>query len=126
MVEAVTYARATEIQYKAGANVSSTYSGAAYLLQYGLMAESVVNAECVYDWSTWYTTYGATYPKISYLLVNAGCCLAAIDVINADMSGFTNIQEAVARINTLYQMYQNNIRILKSEGVQDFVKRFGA
>ena len=126
MVETVTYARATEIGYKAGANVNSTYSAAAYLLQYGLMAEGTINAECAYDWSTWYTTNGTTYPKVSYILVNAGSCLAAIDIINADMSGFTNIQEAVSRINTLYQMYQNNIKILKSEGVQDFIKRFGA
>lgn len=123
---AVTYALATDITYKAGSNVNSTYIGAAYLEEFGYLAESVINAECVYDWSTWYATNGAGNPKVAKILVNAAASLAAIDVINADMSGFTNIQEAVSRINTLYQMYQNNIRILKSEGVQDFIKRFGA
>jgi hypothetical protein len=122
---AVTYALATNILYKCGANVNSTYSAAGYLEQYGYMAEAVINSECLYDWSAWYTTDAGAHPHVGYVLVNAASCLAAIDVINADMSGFTNIQEAVSRIDVLYQMYQNNIRILKSEGVMDFVKRGG-
>lgn len=123
---AATYALATEITYKAGTNVNSTYTGAGYLEKFGYMAEGVINAECKFDWSTWYGTYGATYPKVSYVLVEAAADLAAIDVINADMSGFTNIQEAVSRIDVLYQKYQNAIKILKEEGVKDFIRRFGA
>ena len=123
---AVTYALATEMGYKAGANVSSTGSGAGYLEKFGYMAESVINVECGVDWSAWYTSYAATYPHLAYILVDAATNLGAIYVINYDMSGFTNIQEAVSRINTLYQMYQNDLKILKEEGKKDFIQRGGA
>ena len=94
--------------------------------KFGYMAEARINCESKVDWSAWYTTNAATYPHVAYLLVDAAACLVAIDVINADMSGFTNIQEAVSRINVLYQMYQNDIKILKEEGVKDFLYRGGA
>lgn len=118
---AVTYALATEMGYKAGANVNSTASGAAYLEKFGYMAESVINIETGIDWSAWYTSYAATYPHLAYILVDAATNLAAIYIINYDMSGFTNIQEAVSRIDVLYQLYQNDLRILKEEGKKDFL-----
>lgn len=122
---AVTYALATEMTYAAGANVNSTYTAAGYLEKFGYLAEAVINSECKIDWSAWYTANSATYPHVAYLLVDTAACLGAIKIINADMSGFVNIQEAVSRINTLYQLYQNNLRILKEEGVKDFVYRGG-
>lgn len=122
---AVIYALATEMTYKAGANVNSTYTGAAYLESFGEQAESVINVESGYNWSDWYTANGATYPDVSQILVDAATNLGAIYIINADMSGFTNIQEAVSRINTLYALYQNDIRILKEEGKKDFLRLGG-
>lgn len=122
---AVIYALATESGYKAGANVNSTASGAAYLEAFGEMAESIINVESGYNWGDWYTTNGAAYPDVSQILVDAATNLVAIYIINYDMSGFTNIQEAVSRINTLYQMYQNDIRILKEEGKKDFLRLGG-
>ena len=116
---AVTYALSTPMTYKAGANVNSTYAGAAYTL------EGVINTESGYNWSDWYTAYAATYPDVERLLVDAASNLGAIYIINADMSGFTNIQEAVSRINTLYQMYQNDIRLLKEQKARDFVRLGG-
>jgi Glu-tRNA(Gln) amidotransferase subunit E-like FAD-binding protein len=122
---AVIYALATESAMKAGANVSSVGVGATYLEAFGEMAESVINVESGYNWSDWYTAYGATYPDVSQILVDAATNLTAIYIINYDMSGFTNIQEAVSRINTLYQMYQNDLRILKEEGKKDFLRLGG-
>lgn len=119
---AVTYALATEMVYKAGANVSSTATGAAYTLAFGMMAEGVINTESGYNWSDWYTAYSATYPDVVHLLVDAATNLGAIYIINYDMSGFMNIQEAVSRINTLYQMYLNDIKLLKEERAKDFVR----
>jgi hypothetical protein len=122
---AVTYALATEMVYKAGANVSSTATGAAYTLAFGLMAEAYINSASGYDWSAWYTSYSATYPHVAQLLVEAATNLGAIYIINYDMSGFTNIQEAVARINTLYAMLVSEIALLKEEKPKDFVQRGG-
>jgi len=122
---AVTYALATESTYKAGANVSSTATGAAYLLAFGLMAEGKINAASGFDWSAWYTSYAATYPHVAQILVDAATNLVAIYVINFDMSGFTNIQEAVSRINTLYTMYIEDLNLLKTELTKDYINRGG-
>lgn len=122
---AVTYALATPMTYLAGANVNSTYTGAAYLLEFGLQAEGIINSESGYNWSDWYTANAATYPDVERILVHAAGCLGAIHIINCDMSNFLNVQEAVSRINVLYQMYQNDIKILKSEGVKDFIRTGG-
>lgn len=119
---AVTYALATPITYKAGANVNSTYTGAAYLLEFGLQAEGVINSESGYNWSDWYTALAASYPDVERLLVDAASNLAAMYVINADMSGFTNIQEAQARINLLFEMYKRDIALLIKERAKDFVR----
>jgi hypothetical protein len=122
---AVTYALQTEAGYKAGANVSSTATGAGVTLALGIMAEGTINVSTGVDWSSWYTTNGGTYPHVSQLLVDTATSKVAIDIINYDMSGFTNIQEAVARINTLYANYQQNLALLKIEGKRDFIGRFG-
>lgn len=122
---AVTYALATEITYKAGANVNSTYTAAAYTLAFGLMAESMINTASGYNWSDWYTANAATYPDVAHILVDTASNYAAMYIINADMSGFTNIQEAVARINTLYQMYISQVALLKEEAKKDFVRTGG-
>lgn len=123
---AVTYALATEMVYKAGANVNSTATGAAYTLAFGLMVESEINIASQYDWSAWYTSYSATYPHVAQLLVDAATNLGAIYIINYDMSGFTNIQEAVSRINTLYALYVSAIALLKEETKKDFLRGGGA
>src|SRR3989339_203757 len=108
---AVTYALATEMVYKAGANVNSTATAAAYTLAFGLMVEGNINTASGYNWSDWYTAYAATYPDVAGLLVDCATNLGAIYIINYDMSGFTNIQEAVARINTLYALYVSEIAL---------------
>jgi len=122
---AVTYALATEMAYKAGANVSSTATGAAYTLAFGLMAEGYINTASGYNWSDWYTAYSATYPDVAGLLVDAASNLGAIYIINFDMSGFTNIQEAVSRQNVLYAALMNDITLLKEEKNKDFVRKGG-
>lgn len=122
---AVTYALATEMGYKAGANVNSTATGAAYTLAFGLMAESIINTASGYNWSDWYTAYSGTYPDVAHILIDAATNLGAIYIINYDMSGFTNIQEAVSRINVLYAQYKEDLELLKIESKKDFVRKGG-
>jgi len=122
---AVTYALATESTYKAGANVSSTATGAGVTLALGIMAEGNINTASQFDWSTWYTANSATYPHVAQLLVDTATNLVAIYIINYDMSGFTNIQEAVSRINTLYAIYISEIALLKEESKKDYIIRGG-
>lgn len=122
---AVVYALATEIGYKAGANVSSTASGAAYLQAFGEMAESYINVSSGYNWSDWYAALAATYPDVAKILVDTATSKAAIDIINYDMSGFTNIQEAVSRQNMLWENVKQNIILLKEQKNKDFLRTGG-
>jgi hypothetical protein len=122
---AVTYALATPMTYMAGANHDTTYSAAAYLLEFGLEAEGVINTQSGYNWSDWYTANAATYPDVERLLVHCAACFGAMHIINCNMSGFTNIQEAVARINTLFEMYKQDIATLKEQKMKDFVRTGG-
>lgn len=122
---AVTYALSADIVFKAGANVNSSAVAAPFLLDVGLMAEAMINSASGFDWSAWYTSYAASYPHVAWLLVDAASSLAAIYVINYDMSGFTNIQEAVSRTNLLYVQYMNDLTMLMDEKVKDFVNRGG-
>lgn len=119
---AVTYALATPMTYLAGANVDATYTGAAYTLEFGLQAEGVINTASGYNWSDWYTANAATYPDVERLLVHAASCFGAMQIINCNMSGFTNIQEAVARINTLFELYKQDVELLKQQAKKDFVR----
>ena len=119
---AIVYANSTEMTYLAGANVNSTYTGAAYLEAFGEMAESIINTESGYNWSDWWTAVGSAYSDINQLLVHAAGCIGAMHIINADMSGFTNIQEAVARVNFLFEMYKRDIELLKQQTKKDFVR----
>lgn len=122
---AVTYALSTPMTYLAGANVNSTYTGAAYTLEFGLQAEGVINTDSGYNWSDWYTAYSATYPDVERVLVHAAACFGAMHIINCDMSGFTNIQEAVARSNLLFEMFKRDIELLRKEAAKDFVRKGG-
>jgi len=123
---AVTYATSTEMVYKAGANVSATATGAVYTEAFGEMVEGNINVASGMDWSTWWGIYAASYPYVAELLRDAATNLGAIYIINYDMSGFTNIQEAVSRINTLYAIYISELALLKEEGKKDFIVRGGA
>ena len=122
---AIVYCLATELQMKAGANVNATAVGATYLEAFGEMAESYINIASGYNWSDWYAANGATYPDVSQILVDTATSKAAIDIINYDMSGFTNIQEAVSRINTLWENVKQNIILLKEEAKKDFIRLGG-
>lgn len=122
---AVIYALATESAMKAGANVSSVGVGATYLEAFGEMAESFINVASGYNWSDWYTANSATYPDVSQLLVDVATNLVAIYVINYDMSGFTNIQEAQARQNLLWAMIDRQIGLLKEQKQKDFLRTGG-
>jgi hypothetical protein len=123
---AVTYAKYTEMVYKAGASVSTTASGTTFAASIGPLIEGNINVASQYDWSSWYTSAGSAYPYVSDILVDAASNLGAMYMINYDMSGFTNIQEAVSRQNTLYTIYISEIALLKEEAKKDFLNRGGS
>jgi hypothetical protein len=122
---AVTYALSTPMVYLAGANVNATYVAAAYTLEFGLEAESRINVESGYNWSDWWTANAATFVDVERILVQTAACLGAIKIINCDKSGFVNIQEADSRINVLYEIFKQNMAILKEQKAKDFLRTGG-
>lgn len=119
MVEAGTLATNSNVVYYAGANVSSTYSAEAYTNVYIKAAEGAICAETRYDWVTNYSSV-STIGKEALRLATAS--LAAISVINADMSGIDTRQEALIRVNILWAQYREVLSLMiKENNYKDFI-----
>lgn len=119
MADTGIFATTLEVQYKAGANASSTSNVEAYINSYIAQAESRINAETRYNWSDAYSGLNA---DVKGLLKEAASNLAAMYVINYDLSGFTTRAEAETMLDFLYQMYRDAIELLREWKVKEFVE----
>jgi hypothetical protein len=119
MADTGIFATTAEIGYKAGYGKSATSSAEAYTNSFISQAESYINARTLYNWSDVYATLNA---DVKGILKEAGSSLAAIYVINYDMSGFTSRQEALIMINILWARVDECCRILEKEANRTFVQ----
>lgn len=119
MAEEGTLCTNGNVGYKAGANKSSTSSAEAYTNVYIKLAEGQICLDTRYDWVTNYASVSTIGKEV---LRDAVSSLAAIDVINYDMSGFTSRQEALTMINVLWARYREIVRkITEDEKYKDFI-----
>ena len=119
MAEAGTLCVRENVLYKSGANHNTTYSAEAYTNVYILLAEGKLCLDTRYDWVTNYASVSAIGKEA---LREATACYAAIDVINADMSGFTSRQEAIQMVNVLWAKYIDIVkRIVKDNMYKEFI-----
>ena len=120
MVDTGIFATTTQIGYKAGANASTTSKAEAYTNFYIAQAESRINVESEYNWSDAYSSLNV---DVKYVLQEAASNLAAVYVIQYDMSGFTSLKEAQSMVDILLFNYQACIKLLqeKNKG-QLFIK----
>ena len=120
MADAGQFAQDTDILLRAGTNVSATVKAAGWFDTIILDVEAVINCVTRYDWSTAdaATTITAT---VRGMLIDTGACLAAIEGISWDMSGFTSRIEAEDMINILRDIALRNISILRDKKTQDFM-----
>lgn len=101
------------IQFKAGANASSVALASGAILQkFSDQAEAVINAATRKDWVTDYSGVGSNFTGI---LDDTAAALAAMNVINYDMSGFTSRAEAQTMLDVLRDQVNRNLEILKDE-----------
>lgn len=119
MADTGIFATTAEIGYKAGANASATSKAEAYTNSFIAQAESFINVATLYNWSDDYSSLNA---DVKGVLKEAGSSLAAIYVINYDMSGFTSRQEALVMINVLWARVEECIKILIKEANRTFVQ----
>lgn len=119
MAEEGTLCTNGNVGYKAGANASATSKAEAYTNVYIKMAEGKLSMDTRYDWVTNYASVSTIGKEV---LREATSCLAAIDVINYDMSGFTSRQEALTMVNILWARYSDVVsKIVKDNKYKDFI-----
>ena len=119
MADTGIFATTEEVQRKAGANASTTSNVEAYINDFMTQAESQINAETSYNWSDAYAGLNADTKAILKL---AASNLAAMYVIQYDMSGFTSREEAETMLDVLYDGYRNAIKTLRDKAQAQFVQ----
>jgi len=112
------FATTTEVSRKAGANASATSNTEAYINDFMTQVESEINAATRYNWSDAYTGLDA---DVKGILKAVSSNLAAIYVINYDLSGFTSRVEAEDMINVLRDAALRGISILRDIKTQTFI-----
>lgn len=119
MADTGIFATTAEIGYKAGAGKSTVSSAEAYTNSFIAQAESFINVRTLYNWSDRYAGLNA---DVKGVLKEAGSSLAAIYVINYDMSGFTSRQEALVMVNILWARVEECLKILEREANRTFTQ----
>ena len=113
------FATTAEVGRKSGSGASATSKAEAYVNQYMMEAESYINSVCRYNFSDAYTSLNDDTKGI---LKECATCMAAINVIQYDMSGYTSRIEAEDMINILRDAYLRCIQLLRDEKVTDFIR----
>lgn len=118
MVEAGTFCTQVEVERKAGANASAVSVAEAYTNDYIVQVESVINNFCRFNFTD---VYAGLNEDVRELLKQVASDLAAIYVIQYDMSGFFLLQEAEDKINTLRDSALRGLSLLRDQKVVTFI-----
>lgn len=121
MANAGQFAQDTDILLRVGTNASATVKAAGWFDEIILDVEAVINSVCRFDYST-FDAATAINATVRGILIDTGACLAAIEGISWDMSGFTSRSEAESMINVLRDIAIRNLSILRDEKTQTFIK----
>jgi len=121
MADAGQFAQDADILLRVGTNASATVKAAGWFDKIILDVEAIVNVLTRYDWSTAdaATTLNAS---VRGILIDTGACLAAIEGITWDMSGYTSRIEAEDMINVLRDIALRNLSILRDKKAQKFIQ----
>lgn len=113
------FATLLDVQYKAGAGASATSKAEAYVNSYMAQVESQINVLTRVNWSD---NYAALNVDVKGILTEASSNLAAIYVIQYDMSGFTSRVEAEDMINVLRDAALRALSTLVDKKQQSFME----
>ena len=108
-----------EVERRAGANASATSSAVGYTDDYITQAESFINCVTRFNYSD---DYAGLDVDVKGILKMAASCLAAMDVIMYDMSGFTSRYEAETMLDMLRDKTLMAIALLSDEKVNTFIQ----
>lgn len=117
MADTGIFATTAEVQYKAGANCSTTANSETYINSFMAQAESYINAVTKINYSDTYTSLNADKKAI---LKECASNLAAMYVIQYDMSGMA-LAEAQTRLDVLWSRADKCLSLLKEKQYTDFI-----
>lgn len=118
MADAGIFAEDADILLRVGTNASATVKAAGWFDTIILDVEAFINCATRYNWSDKFATLNA---DVQGILTDTAACLAAIEGIAWDMSGYTSRIEAEDMINVLRDIALRNISILRDKKTQDFM-----
>ena len=120
MADTGTFADDADILLRVGTKASATVKAAGWFDTIIIDVEGVVACACRFDWVTVHTA-SALNATVQGILLEATACLAAIEGIIWDMSGFTSRVEAEDMINVLRDRALFCISILRDKKTQKFM-----
>jgi hypothetical protein len=118
MADAGTFAEDADILLRVGTGASATVKAAGWFDTIILDVEAMINCATRYNWSDKFATLNA---DVSGILTDTAACLAAIEGVTWDMSGYTSRIEAEDLINVLRDRALMNIQILRNKEIQTFI-----
>ena|SRR3990167_1487679 len=118
MADSGIFATTAEVQRKVGANASTVSNTEAYINDFMTQAESTINALTMKNWSDSYSTLNV---DVKGILKEAASNLAAMYVINYDLSVFSLLMEAETRLDVLRDGFERCVKILKEDAERKFV-----
>jgi len=103
---------------KAGALASAAGKNESLVSDFVQQAEGFLNSATKKNWND---AYAALNDDVKYILNQTISCLAAIDIITYDMSGYTSRVEAETMINTYREEINRNLFFLLQQDNENFI-----
>lgn len=118
MADTGIFATTAEVSRKAGANASATSNVEAYINDFMTQAESLINVMTRFNWSD---AYSGLNVDVKGILKQVASAMAATDVINFDMSGFTSRAEAETMLDKLNNEINRGLSVLRDIKQETFM-----
>jgi predicted butyrate kinase (DUF1464 family) len=119
MADTGIFATTAEVLRKAGANASSASKAEAFTNDYMTQVESFINVVCRQNFSD---NYASLNVDIKGILKEVASNMAAIYVIQYDMSGYTSRVEAEDMVNILRDGALRGLSVLRDKKQQAFME----
>jgi len=119
MAEEGTFTIRAEVLRKAGRGASATPSAEEYTNDFIKQAESYINVLTRYNFTD---NYAATNADVKLILKEAASNLAAIYVIQYDISGYTSSREAENIINMNWARFTQCIQLLNDQKTITYIR----
>ena len=118
MADTGIFATTAEVLRKAGSGANATPSAEAYVNDYMTQVESFINVVTRYNWSDAYSTLNV---DVKGILKEVASNLAAIYIIQFNMSGYTSRVAAEDSVNILRDAALRGLALLRDKKTQDFM-----